>query len=118
MKHCRLRVELRQKDNEIQMQQMEISNLQAALDEMQEAPAPKAEVKKFDKPADKTLTENYKKAQEELEYLRPQVETLEKYKDQVNELCAINAELLKRMKEVEKEADKKVISLTSNHQVN
>lgn len=93
----RLRAELREKENEISLQRVEILNIQEAIEELQENTAVKhtAEVKKVDRASEKTFAEKFKELQAEYEFVKPQLQALEKYKAQVVELCSHNAELLK-----------------------
>lgn len=104
----KLRAEIRQKENEINMQQIEIKNIQEALEEMEEKNSRPVEVRKVARAQENTYAEKYKQAKEELEAVKSQLETLEKYKSQVNELCTANAELLQKFKSMEQDVHKKV----------
>lgn len=116
-KNNKLYERIKLKENEIQNQQIEIQNLQDALEELQESGGSKPEPKKFQR-IDKTdhgLTEKYNKLREEFDNFLPQIDSLEKYKSQVTELCASNAELIQKYKDLEKSINKKVEAKFLSH---
>lgn len=105
-KNDKLLSEIKFKENEINNQRIEISNLQEAIAELQDSAIskPVVEVKKIDKNIEKSYAEKYRLLQSEFDFIKPQLETIEKYKEQIAELCSQNAELLKKLKLIEKES--------------
>lgn len=108
-KNDKLLSEIKLKENEISNQRVEISNLQEVIADLQDNPVskPVVEVKKVDKNIEKSYAEKYKQLQSEYDFIKPQLETIEKYKQQVTELCGQNAELLKKISTIEKDSSTK-----------
>jgi DNA repair exonuclease SbcCD ATPase subunit len=101
-KNKQLKDIIEEKESEIRMQRVEIRNIQEALEEMHES-RKAGEVKKVEKyHEDHELAVRYKLVCGELEEVKQQVEDIEKYKNQISELCKSNSELLKKFKLTEK----------------
>ena len=106
MKNCIKK--LTKNNHELEMTVTDFKNIQDALSEIQEPPNSPSEEKPTIKKIDLKLKEKYEETKLQLEILTPQLLKMEKYKEQVEELCKANIELKNKYSEMEKDIHKKI----------
>ena len=106
MKNCIKK--LIKNNHELEMTVTDFKNIQDALSEIQEPPNLPSKEKPTIKKIDLKLKEKYEETKLQLEILTPQLLKMEKYKEQVEELCKANIELKNKYSEMEKDIHKKI----------